>query len=469
MSGGPVEDRRERFCIVGAGPSGLVVARAFAQRGIPFDVLERHRDVGGIWDIENPGTPMYESAHFISSKTLSGFDGFPMPAHYPDYPGWREILAYIRSFADTHGLRERIETGAAVARATPDAGAWRVELASGEVRRYGGIVAAIGHDWLPRTPSYAGTFSGEMYHSVRYRSPREFNGKRVLIVGGGNSGCDIACDAATHADRALISFRRGYHILPKHLFGKPTDVFFRSGPQPHARIAQPILGAILRLVVGDLTRYGLQKPDHKPLASHPIVNSQLLHHLSHGNIAAKPDVARFAGRTVHFTDGTSEELDLVVFAIGYRHEIPFLGPVLGTNGAGGSGIGERESGQSAHELWAKMFVPGHPTLFVAGHFESDGGAYPLVSRQAELFATLATDPSTREALARRLRAPAPDLTGGIRHIDSPRHGIHVNSEAYGGFIRRLVRELDGNRESGVGRREAGTEKAKRETGNGKRN
>jgi hypothetical protein len=113
-----------------------------------------------------------------------------------------------------------------------------------------------------------------------------------------------------------------------------------------------------------------------------------------------------------------------------------------------------------------MFVPGHPTLFVAGHFESDGGAYPLVSRQAELFATLATDPSAREALARRLRAPAPDLTGGIRHIDSPRHGIHVNSEAYGGFIRRLVRVLGGDWESGGGNRETGS--GERQAGNGKR-
>ena len=90
----------DRFCIIGAGPSGLATARAFAQAGIPFDVLERHADVGGIWDVESERTPMYESAHFISSRTQSAFDDFPMPEHYADYPGHREILAYIRAFAE---------------------------------------------------------------------------------------------------------------------------------------------------------------------------------------------------------------------------------------------------------------------------------------------------------------------------------------------------------------------------------
>ncbi|HUF29431.1 MAG TPA: NAD(P)-binding domain-containing protein [Gemmatimonadaceae bacterium] len=421
-------DRRSRYCIIGAGPSGLAVARAFKNAGVPFDVLERHDGIGGIWDFSNPRTPMYDTAHFISSRTLSAFDGYPMPDHYPDYPGWREILAYIRGFADAHGLAEHVETGADVTRVVPEDGElWRVELATGEVRRYAGIVAAVGHDWLPNETVYPGQFTGESYHSVRYRLPSEFAGKRVLVVGGGNSGCDIASDAAVHAKHGFISLRRGYHFLPKHLFGKPTDVFFRSGPQPHARIAQPILSMLLRLVVGDLTRYGLRAPDHKPLESHPIVNSQLLHHLAHGNITPKVDVAGLDGRLVRFVDGSTEEVDLIVYATGYRREIPFLSGALGTDGA-------------APALWAHAFAPGHPTLFVAGHFDSDGGAYPLFCKQAELFAELARSAEARSRLGERMRSAAPDLTGGIRHIDSARHDVHVNTEAYGKFIVRLLRE-----------------------------
>ena len=201
-------------------------------------------------------------------------------------------------------------------------------------------------------------------------------------------------------------------------------------------VRRAIGAAMIRVAVGPLENYGLPRPDHRLFETHPIVNSQLLHHLAHGNIAAKPDVARFEDATVHFTDGSREEVDLVVFATGYRHEIPFLANALGAEGTAG--------------LWGHMFAPAHPTLFVAGHFESDGGAYGLVSKQGALFAALAARPAARQALAARMRmrTPTPDLTGGIRHIDSPRHGIHVNMEAYGKFLRGLERV--------VGRRGAGT-------------
>jgi cation diffusion facilitator CzcD-associated flavoprotein CzcO len=246
--------------------------------------------VGGIWDLENERTPMYETAHFISSRTQSAFDDFPMPESYPDYPGWKRVLEYIRAFADHYGLRERVEYDVDVTRVTPAGDAWDVQLGSGEVRRYKGVVCAVGHNWDPIVPDYPGRFDGEEYHSFYYRSPVEFSGKRVLIVGGGNSGCDIACDAAVTAEQSFISVRRGYHFLPKHIFGQPTDAFFRSGPHLPAWLAQPLLAGLLRILVGNPHRYGLPKPDHKVLESHPIVNSQLLHHLAHGDIQAKPDI-----------------------------------------------------------------------------------------------------------------------------------------------------------------------------------
>jgi hypothetical protein len=138
------------------------------------------------------------------------------------------------------------------------------------------------------------------------------------------------------------------------------------------------------------------------------------------------DVASLEGHDVRFVDGSTEEVDLIVYATGYRREIPFLAETLGTAG-------------SSPGLWAHALVPGHPTLFVAGHFDSDGGAYPLFCRQAELFAALARNASARDRLAERMRTAPPDLTGGIRHIDSARHDIHVNTEAYNKFLVRLVR------------------------------
>lgn len=424
-------DHTHRWLVVGAGPSGLAAARALRQAGVAFDVVERHRDVGGLWDLENVGTPMYETAHFISSKTQSAFDGFPMPTWYPDYPSQRLILEYICSFAGAHDLRRYIEFGAEVTAAAPSGGGgWDVTIGD-EQRRYRGVIAAVGHNWDALVPTYPGRYTGDAYHSVRYRSPVEFDGKRVLIVGGGNSACDIACDAATRASRALISFRRGYHFLPKHIFGKPTDAFFRSGPHLSPLIAQPLLTGLLRILVGNLERYGLPAPDHRVLETHPIMNTQILHFFAHGDVTAKPDVVRLDGRMVHFGDGSAEEVDLIVWATGYRPTIPFLSEVLPHR----DGIGP--------ELFATLFPVGVPDLFVMGHFEADGGAYPLVSKQATLIALLVrahvTSPdATRSWVERLTRSRRPDLSGGVRYVASARHANYTQFETYERYLERLI-------------------------------
>ena len=426
-----MSSRPDSWLIVGAGPSGLATALAFRDAGVPFDVAERHRDVGGLWDLENPGTPMYETAHFISSKTQSAFDGFPMPESYPDYPPQRLILEYIRAFADAHDLRRHIELSSEVSEASPVlGGGWEVKV-GGERRRYRGVVAAVGHNWDPIMPAYPGRFSGSVYHSVEYRSPTEFEGKRVLIVGGGNSGCDIACDAATRASRAMLSLRRGYHFLPKHIFGKPTDAFFRSGPHLSATIAQPLLTGLLRMLVGDLRRYGLPAPDHRVLETHPIMNTQILHFLAHGDVTAKPDIARLDGRRVHFTDGSAEEVDLIVWATGYRASIPFLARALPHRDGTGP------------DLFATFIPPGVPDLFVVGHFEADGGAYPLVSKQAALIALVARahahSPDAARAWIDRLTSGRrPNLSGGVRYVASPRHANYAQFETYLKYLGKLI-------------------------------
>lgn len=429
-------DRSDRWLIVGAGPSGLAAARALRAASVPFDVVERHGDVGGIWDLDNTETPMYESAHFISSKTLSAFDDFPMPAAYPDYPSRALVLDYIRAFADRFDLRPHIELRTEVRRANPDThGRWSAELGNGDRRRYRGIIAAVGHNWDPIIPTYPGSFAGDAHHSVRYRSPSEFDGKRVLIVGGGNSACDIACDAATRARRTVISMRRGYHFLPKHVFGKPTDAFFRSGPHLSPMIAQPLLTTLLKFLVGDLRRFGLPVPDHKVLESHPIMNTQILHFLAHGDVAAKPDVVRLDGRRVQFADGTAEEVDLIIWATGYHATIPFLSDQ------------KAPPDKTGPELFGALFIPQLPNLYVLGHFESDGGAYPLVSKQAELVALLArsdadSPSATRKWIERLTAGRRPDLTGGVRYVRSPRHANYAQFETYEAYLERLIRKAE---------------------------
>jgi hypothetical protein len=436
---------------------------ALERRGIPFRILDAGRRPGGIWDIERDDTPMYESAHFISSRTLSGFPDFPMPDSWPDYPRHDLILEYIEAYARHHDLEERISFDSTVTRARPvgdaDPGGgpeWSVTWRRGDsgvevTEGFSALIVATGVTWHARMPDIPGTFEGEIRHSRSYRSPDEFRGRRVLVVGGGNSGVDIACDAARSADRAWLSLRRGYHFVPKYVFGTPSDVFAHRGPALPAWLQQRVFEFLVdRVLVGDLTRFGLPKPDHPVLTSHPIMNTEVLHHLGHGDLTAKPDVTRFDGRDVVFEDGSRESVDLVLLATGYRRAYPFLRP----EDLDGPDDVEALDGPDADadvealalrpdDLHLMLFHRRVPTLSFVGIFETDGAAYELLARQSELVAgvidALRGSGAGAEMLRRRIANERADLRGGHRYVDSARHDFYVAGRPY----RKALRALEG--------------------------
>lgn len=429
---GPRVTYTRRYCLVGAGPAGLVMARALIAEGVPFDWFERHSDVGGIWDIDNPGTPMYDSAHFISSKYTSAFVGYPMPADYPDYPSWRQIRDYIRDFARDHGLYDHVTLGVAVTRAQPLPGdRWQVTLSTGQTRTYDGLIAAPGVTWHPNLPDLpgAGSYTGGLRHSLTYRSGTEFHGNRVLIVGAGNSGVDIACDAARHADQAFFSVRRGYRFVPKHIFGLPTDAVLTGALAPPRGVSLPGDPAeLVDSLVGDLTRLGLPAPDHELLTSHPIMNTQVLHYLAHGDLIAKPDVARLTPTGVVFADGSHEHVDVVLLATGYDYRLPFLDPSLLT------------WQQGRPQLYLNIFAREHDSLYILGFIEFADAAYTRFDEMAQM---VIIDVRARETghhweeLLALKHNDHPDLRGGIAYIDSPRHAGYVNSETYTSYLAGL--------------------------------
>ena len=214
-------------CVIGAGSSGLAAAKNLMECGFTVDVLEREDDLGGNWNFGKPYARVYKSTHTISSKPGTQYPDFPMPSAFPDYPHHTQILSYLRSYADHFGVIPRIRYGSSVVRVEPEReGArdtrWRVSTAEGAVS-YDALFIANGHNWSPKTPAYPGTYTGETMHSAQYRTPDLFTGKRVLVVGGGNSGCDIVVEAAQFGERALHCTRRGYYFMPKYLFGMPAD------------------------------------------------------------------------------------------------------------------------------------------------------------------------------------------------------------------------------------------------------
>ena len=428
----------DSVAIIGGGPAGLAVARALRVTGRPFTVFEKHGDVGGIWDPGNPGSPMYASAHFISSKTMSGHVGFPMPADYPDYPSHAQILAYIRDFAGQHGLYPHIQFGAAVESVTPEGEGWRIDYrqdGQSHSQRARWLVCASGTNWTPNRPKIEGEerFEGEISHAVAFKDADTLKGQRVLVVGAGNSGVDIACDAAYCADAAFISMRRGYHFLPKHIFGEPADVFGSHSDWMPNWLSQRIFSLLLRLLNGDLKRLGLKKPDHLALSSHPIVNGQLLHYLQHGDIKAKPAIKCLDGRTVTFEDGSRETVDKIILATGYNWALPYLPQDL------------LRWKDERPETFMKIFIPGQERLFINGYVETNGGAYKMFDEMAELIAqsieAQAAGGAGAKALADFLAGPEPDLGGGLSYVASARHTGYVNSKTFYGVMKAMRRKL----------------------------
>lgn len=422
----------QRFCVIGAGPSGLAMAAAFRQAGVPYDHFERHSDVGGLWDIDNPGSPMYESAHFISSKTQSKLHEYPMPEGFPDYPRHDQVLAYLKAFSEHHGLRQVIQFGQEVEQLLPEPTSARIVL-NGVERRYRGVVCASGVNWEPLLPDVKGCFAGEVRHSSNYRSPAEFAGKRVVIVGLGNSAADIACDAARVASQVTVSLRRGYHFLPKYIFGKPTDVFAHEGPSLPLWLEQPLFTWLQRLIVGDTAQLGMPVPDHKLLETHPLLNDQLLHYLRHGDVQLKGALQSFDQHRVLFADGSELEADLVMFATGYTRRIPYLDPKY------------LEPGEWAASHFLTCFSRRFTSLFTLGFIELNGALYPHVSRLAALIARVAIAELKEPAQAERFYAFARsadfDLSGGRQLLATGRHAHYCDDRALTKATKKTFRRM----------------------------
>lgn len=439
MSGEKGIKRVDAVCVVGAGPHGLIVGRALKQAGVPFQILEKGGDVGGLWDMANPGTPMYESCHFVSSKNGSAYFDFPMPANYPDYPSRENIHDYVRSFADRYRLRGAVEFNAEVVRGSADGERWVVETADGRVRSFDGLIVAPGCNWHPRMPELQGPFNGEVYHSVAYKTPRQLDGRRVLVIGLGNSGADIACDAVRTASKVFVSARRGYHFVPKHLFGVPTLDLLNDPSLAPPAAAGLDFPAMVELLVGDVSRLGFPKPDHKVGETHPVMNTQLLYNAAHGRITPKGDVDRLDGDHVQFKDGSRERIDTVICATGYKYRVPFLDEqAFGWDG-------------EHPRFYLTAFSRQHPTLFVFGLFEAGGAPWVLNDQVALMVADYLKDRRSGSpraaAFRRRVEDEQIDLQEGGSYLPSDRTVNYVHIPAYDRHVKRLVSEFGFTRQA----------------------
>jgi dimethylaniline monooxygenase (N-oxide forming) len=428
----------EKVCVIGAGGSGIVAAQVLKARGVPFDCFEKGSQVGGNWRYENDNgmSSAYRSLHINTSRKVMAFKSFPMPDHYPDYPNHFQMAAYFDEYVDHFGLREGIRFRTEVLSAKPVDGEWEVVVegadGSSETLRYRAVVVANGHHWDPRwpEPAFPGAdeFSGEQLHAHHYREPDVLPGKRVLVLGLGNSAVDIAVESSRIADKTFLAMRRGAYVLPKYINGKPIDE--TSNPVVSALpiavqrfFANRALGIA---AAADMTAYGLPKPDHKLFEAHPTVSSELLPRLGHGDILVKPNIDRFLGdRTVRFTDGSEEEIDLVVYCTGYKMTFPFFNPEVFA------------APDNRLPLYRRVVSIEQPGLFFVGFIQPLGPIMPLAEAQMEWVADLVGGRAALPPAAAMQKAvESEERKMKKRFVASKRHTVEVDFHPYLREIRR---------------------------------
>ena len=415
-----------RICIIGAGISGIAMGKFLKEKGIPYDCFEASPTLGGNWAFENPNgmSSAYRSLHIDTSKKKLEFPDFPMPAEYPTFCHHTHIHQYFEDLVDHFGLRDAIHFETPVRKAERlEDGTWRITL-DGGTRHYDHLIVGTGHHWDPKWPEFPGRFDGPVIHSHEYIDPFDpidLKGKRVLVVGIGNSAVDIASELSNRglAERLVLSTRRGAHVVPKYLFGKPIDQVVETNPYIPLALQRKAAALLVRLVVGRVENFGMPTPDHEILTAHPTVSSDLLQRVGNGDIIVKPNVSELHGDRVEFTDGTVEPIDAIIYATGYNIRFPFFDPEF------------LSAPDNVLPLFKRIFVPGIDNLMFIGFAQAIPSIIGFVQDQAKWVAAyLAGEyalPSPEEMQAAIERDEARMMS---HYVASSRHTMQVDHVLY---------------------------------------
>jgi dimethylaniline monooxygenase (N-oxide forming) len=440
----PVPDPSQSLpvCIVGAGSSGVAMAKALKEKGIAFECFELGSDIGGMWRYENDNglSSAYRSLHIDTSRRNLGYSDFPIADHYPDFLSHAEVLEHLEAYAAKFDVRPHIRFNSRVVDVRPDParGGWLVRLQDGSSGRYRAVLVANGHLWDPRWPTFPGRFDGTVIHSHDYRTAEPFRDKDVLIVGIGNSAVDIAVDVCRQARSTTLSTRRSAWIMPKYIMGVPVDrwsAFMTRKLRFPTRLTRALMRRLMFLAVGDQARFGVPRPRHAIWREHATLSQELLSHVGHGWIRIRPDIRELCPAEVVFVDDSRRTVDAIIFATGYRTTFPFIDPSL------------FEVSDAKVELYRRMVAPSLPGLYLIGLVQPVGPTIPLVEIQAKWVASVLAGETRlpdEPAMRREIRRHAAGVAR--RYVGSARYTLEVDFGVYARQLRRdVTRGLAGTR------------------------
>lgn len=432
--------REPTTAVIGAGISGLTAGKMLGDYGVPYTCFETSDRIGGNWAFGNPNghSSAYRSLHIDTSKHRLSFKDFPMPEEFPDFPHHTQIKAYLDAYAEAFGLLDRIEFENGVEHAARrDGGGWDLTLQDGSTREADLLVVANGHHWDPRTPEFPGHFDGEAIHSHHYvdpTQPLDLRGRRILVVGLGNSAADIAVELSGKAlqNQVTLSTRSSAWIVPKYVFGLPADKYFATSPHVPLAWQRKLIQKMQFMTGSNPELYGLPKPNHKFFEAHPTQSVELPLRLGSGDVVPKPDIERLDGSSVRFVDGTATDFDVIVYATGYNITFPFFDEEFLS-----------APGNVIH-LFKRMFKPGLDDVVFMGFAQAVPTLFPFVEAQARLLAAYAAGAYALPDESEMERVIAADEQLYIGHVtDRPRHTQQVDYFVYEHDLR--TREIPAGR------------------------
>ena len=422
----------KKICVIGAGPSGITAIKNIVEAGFQVKAFDFNSDVGGNWIYNDKEThsSVFETTHIISSKSLSQFEDFHFSDNVADYPSHDELRQYFQSYAKNFSLYKYIQFNTLVKKCERlEDNNWEVTTSyknKESVEVFSDLVVCNGHHWKPNVPKYSGNFNGSLIHSHNYKKASPFKNKNVLVIGGGNSACDVAVETSRVSNKTFLSWRRGYRIIPKFFMGKPSDVFASYMSFLPISIRSKLAGFLAYLTNGSNSNYGLLKPEHKFGETHPTINSELLYKIRHGKIFPKNDINFLKDDYVYFKDGSQEKIDVIIACTGFVLSHPFFnknfidytkGPV---------------------SLYLKMFHPDYDNLFFIGMFQPFGCIWPGSEQQSKLLSLALQNKWKRpkniiDLCKKETKNPH------IKQIKTDRHRITVD---YHQFIKELKYQIN---------------------------
>jgi len=410
-------DKPHKICIIGAGPSGLTALKNCLEAGLEAMVFEKNDEVGGNWvfNSKTGHSSVYNNTHIISSKIWSEYEDFPMPDDYPDYPNHQKIQQYFASYAKHFDLMPNIRFNHQIVKVErTEQGEWLVQFINqqGEqqAEKFSHLMVANGHHWDPKMPQYDGQFGGKFIHSHDFKGVDDsWQGKKVLVIGAGNSGCDVAVETARVAEKVSMSMRSPQWFIPKFMFGIPSDVLGSFSSWLPRKVKQLSLTFLLRLFQGRYRKYGLPEPKNLVLSQHPTANSDLLDFIRHGRIHPQPAINKLTENGVEFVDGTNENFDIIVACTGFNISFPFFDKEF---------INFQQDEKVP--LYKKMFHADFDNLYFIGLFQPLGCIWPLADYQAklacqEILGRYQRPKNIQSAINYEVSHPHYPFIGGSRH------------------------------------------------------